>query len=298
MKASERDGHKSLSPSLRAERDRRATRQLMMLFSMMLLTGCAVAPLEKSGGLSSYADLSPADGVLTKALVRIDRDKVLAARSVTIVPTTFSAEAERRGLSEKQRALVANVIDRTLCADLTERFRVVPVGQSADLTIHAVVTHLNVTDKTVAGASKVASIVPAVAFPGAHVMVPRIPLGLGSLSVEAEARAPTGEQKAAIVWARGANSFTNQPRISEAGDAYDLASDFGDDFGKLLVSAANPFDGHASLPAKGRIDLAFGKEPEETACKAFGRGPGASGLFGAAVAMPPEWTDNGPAHAD
>jgi hypothetical protein len=298
MRACERSSLKILGRSVRAKRDRRATRQLMMLFSMMLLTGCAVAPLEKSGGLSSYADLSPANGVLTKAQVHIDREKVLSARSVTIVPTTFSAEAERRGLSEKQRTLVANVIDRTLCADLTERFRVVPPGQQADLTIHAVVTHFDLTDKTVAGASKVASIVPAVAFPGAHVMVPRIPLGLGSLSVEAEARGPTGEQKAAIVWARGANSFTNQPRVSEAGDAYDLASDFGDDFGKLLVSAVNPFDGHASLPTKGRIDLAFGKEPEEAACKIFGRGPGALGLFGAAIAMPPEWTDNGPAHAD
>jgi Protein of unknown function (DUF3313) len=298
MKASERGSLEIPDPPLRAERAKQATRLLTVFWSMMMLTGCAVAPLERSGGLSSYADLSPADGMLTKAQVRIDREKVLAARSVTIVPTTFSAAAERRGLSEKQRTLVANVIDRTLCADLTERFRVVPAGQHADLTIHAVVTHLNITDKSVAAASKVASIVPAVAFPNAHVMVPRIPLGLGSLSIEAEARAPAGEQQAAIVWARGANSFTNQPRISEAGDAYDLASDFGDDFSKLLVSAANPFDGHVSLPAKERIDLALGKEPEEAACKIFGRGPGVLGMLGAAVAMPPEWTDNGPAQAD
>jgi hypothetical protein len=75
MKTSERGGPEILNRSWRAEKDRRATRLLAVFFSMMMLTGCAVAPLEKSGGLSSYADLSPADGVLTKAQVHIDRKK-------------------------------------------------------------------------------------------------------------------------------------------------------------------------------------------------------------------------------
>jgi hypothetical protein len=33
-----------------------------------------------------------------------------------------------------------------------------------------------------------------------------------------------GRQKAAMVWARGANSLTSRPRVSPAGDADDLAA--------------------------------------------------------------------------
>jgi hypothetical protein len=34
----------------------------------------------------------------------------------------------------------------------------------------------------------------------------------------------TGRQKAAMVWAHGANPLISRPRVSPAGDAYDLAA--------------------------------------------------------------------------
>ena len=54
--------------------------------------------------------------------------------------------------------------------------------------MHATVTHVTVTNPAVAGASKIASIVPRIISAGMPIPAPRIPLGMGSLSVEAEAR--------------------------------------------------------------------------------------------------------------
>lgn len=68
---------------------------------------------------------------------------------------------------------------------------------------------------------------PSILLPSVLVPVPRIPIGLGSLSVEAEARDPRGNQNAAMVWGRGADSFTSAARVSSDGDAYDLATEFG-----------------------------------------------------------------------
>jgi hypothetical protein len=45
---------------------------------------------------------------------------------------------------------------------LGDRFDVVPSGQAADLTVHVTVTHVTVINPAVAGASKVASIVPRI----------------------------------------------------------------------------------------------------------------------------------------
>ena len=42
-----------------------------------------------------------------------------------------------------------------------------------------------------------------------------------------------------MVWARGADIITSKPKVSTAGDAYDLAKAFADDFSKLVVTAAS-----------------------------------------------------------
>ncbi|MGO7331645.1 DUF3313 family protein, partial [Rhizobium leguminosarum] len=73
--------------------------------------------------------------------------------------------------------------------------------------------------------------------------VPRLPLGLGGLSVEAEATTRDGKQLGAMVWAKGANFLTTSARVSKVGDAYSLATSFGDDFSKMLVKGNTPFKG-------------------------------------------------------
>jgi hypothetical protein len=189
--------------------------------ALCLLSGCATAPMTQGGSLASYDNMTPSDGVLTKSLVRVNKDDVLAAKTVRIAPTAFSAAASPV-LDDKQRILVANAVDRSLCVGLSDRFEVVGANETADLTVRATVTQAAATDEVAAGASEIVSIVPTVLSVNVPVPIPRIPIGLGSLTLEAEAIDKTHTQQAAMIWARGADSFTTAPRVSKAADAYDL----------------------------------------------------------------------------
>jgi len=164
------------------------------------------------------------------------------------------------------------------------------------LTVRAFITRIIPTDEIAAAASSVTSVgmtvVKATGVVTAAIPSLRIPIGLGGLALEAEALDRTGSQKAAIIWARGANSFS-RPRASRAGDAYEFASAFGDDFSKLLVTGASPFKTLPSLPTMDGINAALGGAPKESACEAFGRGGGVPGLMGGALGLPPELTDKG-----
>ncbi|WP_316232670.1 DUF3313 domain-containing protein [Bradyrhizobium sp. SZCCHNPS2010] len=256
----------------------------------IMLCGCATAPITQSGALASYQDLAPSNGVLAKSLLHIDKDAVLAAKTVRISPAAFSPTAAP-ALSDEQRKLVANAVNRALCMDLSERFKIVGPGEPADLTTRAVVTQASPTDKVAAGASKVVSVVPSVL--GVPAPVPRLPIGLGSLTIEAEALDQTGRQQAAMVWARGADSFTNSPTVSSAGDAYELAVAFGGDFGQLLVTGETPFGKPPKLPSFDKMGSSLGGKPKYAACEMFGRDPGLVGLVANRLGAPPEWSDKG-----
>ncbi|ANV99625.1 DUF3313 domain-containing protein [Bradyrhizobium icense] len=272
-------------------------RRAALAAALCLVTaGCATAPLNRAGSLATYDDLKASDGVLTKSVLRVDKDYVLAAKTVRLVPTRFSATAAAGvPFSEDQRRLIGNAIDRAVCVGLSERFQIVGGAEQSDLIAHAVITHAAPTDPAAAGASKVVSVVPTILLPGVPVPVPRIPIGLGSLSVEAEAKDLRGKQKAAMVWGRGANSFTSAGRVSADGDAYDLASAFGADFSKLLVSGNSPFGTGPSLPSAESLSTTLGGAPKQAACEAFGRAPGVAGLIGERIGVPPDWTDKGTA---
>ncbi|UFZ03903.1 DUF3313 domain-containing protein [Bradyrhizobium ontarionense] len=272
-----------------------AITRLAMLCAALGLSGCATAPMTQSGALASYQTLSPSNGVLAKSLLNVDKDTVLAAQTVRIMPTSFSGDAGAV-LSEPQRRLVANAVDRALCLNLSERFAVVAPNERADLTTRTFITQATPTDPIAAGASKVVSAVPGAL--GVPVPVPRLPIGLGSLSIEAEALDRKGRQQAAMVWARGANSFTNSPVLSQAGDAYDLASSFSADFGQMLVTGETPFGKAPKLPSIERIGAALGGKPKNAACEAFGRDPGLVGMVANRLGAPPEWVDNGAAPQD
>ena len=267
-------------------------RMAPLLACGIVLAGCASATLDEAGHLRSYADLRQDDGLLTKSLVSVDKPRVLAARTVNIVPTAFAA-APDASFTPEQRGLVTNAIDRSLCEGLSERFTVVPLWEPADLTVHATITHAIPTSKIAAGLSKGASVASAVLLPEVPVPVPRIPFGLGSLSVEAEASDLAGEQRAAMVWARGANALTDPGPIADNGDAYTLAGAFGGDFSSLLVTGASPFQAGLGLPSMQAVGTYFGKEPKYAACKAFGRNPGVIGTIGNVVGVPPSWADGG-----
>ncbi len=258
-----------------------------------MIAGCAAAPLERAGSLASYDNLTPSDGLLTKSQLRISKADVLAAKTARIEPTAVTAAAASQPISQQHRTLIKNAVNRAMCLALSERFRIVSPTEAADLNVRAIITHIAPTDATAAGVSKVVSVVPSIVAPGVPIPVPRLPIGLGSLSVEAEARDRSGNQQAAMIWARGANSFTSAPRVSSDGDAYDLADAFGNDFGRFLVTAESPFGKVPAPPSADRLSVSLGGAPKEAICETFGRAPGLAGLVGERIGLPPDWTDRG-----
>jgi hypothetical protein len=86
--------------------------------------------------------------------------------------------------------------------------------------------------------------------------------------------------------------LTNSPRVSKAGDAYDLAGDFGADFSKLLVTGKNPFKRGVSFPSMQSVNSSLGGAPKNVACDAFGRTGVTAFLGGKLLGTPPEWTDD------
>jgi hypothetical protein len=186
------------------------------------------------------------------------------------------------------RALVANVINRALCVGVSDRFAVVGRREDADLVVSSTITRIVATDTAMAGLSTATSLGASVF---SSVPVPRLPMGLGGLSVEAEATTRDGKQVGAMVWARGANFVTTGARVSQVGDAYSLAANFGDDFSKMLVTGETPFKGLPKIPSGQKIKSNLGGKPKYHACEKFGRSPGLVGLAASQFGMPPSWTE-------
>lgn len=253
-----------------------------------LLSACATVPLNEGASLSSYAEMTASGTAITKAKIHVDSTAVLAARTVRIVPT--SVQLRTGSFDPKELALVTNTIDRDLCSGLSDRFEVVGPDQPADLVVRATVIAIVPTDQVAAATSTVASLGATVLSP---VPIPRLPLGLGGLSVEAEATVSDGSQEAAMLWSRGADMITTRARVSAVGDAYSLSSAFADDFSRMLVSGKDPFKGLPPLPSMQRINAALGGDPKHATCKVYGRAPGLVGVIGGRFGMPPDWTDKG-----
>ncbi len=258
------------------------------LLAMPLLTACTTVPLKEGGTLSSYSRLSPEKGKLSKRRTYVDSAALSPLRTATIIPTSLTQAAALRVQTPDDRRLVTNILDRSLCISLSDRFYMVPFGQSADVTVRAVVTDIIPTDKVAAGASTALTLGTAVALPLA---APRLPIGLGGIAIEAEAVGQHGNQLAATVWARGANSISSTPQVSEVGDAYALAATFGSEFAKLLVDGKDRNGPDLSLPSAHRVQSWFGGKPRHAACDTFGRSPGVAGRIANRLGAPPNWTD-------
>jgi hypothetical protein len=281
-------------------------RSCLMLSLLPLVSACATVPLQQTGSLSSYEGLQPADSKFNgrKSRVHVDKDAVLAAKTVFIVPTSYSADAALAKLSARDRRLVANAVDRSVCIALSDRFHIVSSPHTADLAVHVTIASIVPTDEVAAATSTVIdvgkSVLSHTGVLETSVPIPsvRVPIGLGGIALEGEAVDPTGRQKAAMLWAKGASSFFgNATRVSRVGDAYELASDFGDDFSELMVTGEDPFRFKwPELPYMHRLKSKFGAAPKEAVCDAFGR-QGVTDMVAGKFGFPPEWTDDG-AQAD
>ncbi|MDW5315873.1 DUF3313 domain-containing protein [Rhizobium sp. PL01] len=260
----------------------------------MVPAACTSVPLKEGGTLTSYTQLSPVKGKFTKSRTFVDSKGLATVITVSIVPTMFTLEAASRIKAPQDRALVTNALDRAVCVSLSDKYQIVHAGQPADLTVRTVVTDIVATNKTMAGVSTAVSLGSNIALP---VGIPRLPVGLGGLAVEAEATDFTGIQRVAVVWSKGANSITNSARASEVGDAYSLASNFGKYLSRMLVSGEEPKGLDLSLPSAHRVNSVLGGKPKFAACDVFGRSPGLAGIVADKVGAPPQWTDKQPKSA-
>lgn len=265
----------------------------LLLVVALGLAGCSSVPLAESGSLSSYSSLGPVEGHLSKSRSYLDTPALVASQSVAITPTRLSPLAYSKIHDAGNDRLVSNALDRAMCVDLSDRYRVVGPGEPADITVRAVITDIVPTGKAAAGLSTVATLGTSVVLP---VGVPRLPIGLGGLAVEAEAVDATGVQRAAIVWSRGANSITNTARVSEVGDAYSLASSFAGDFSEMLVKGRRSRGLDLSIPSGQKLKSQLGGKPKNAACEAYGRAPGIGGALAGVVGAPPSWTDHAATH--
>lgn len=280
-------------------RPRSKSGPIFALATVSLLPACASAPLVPGSGIVPYEQMAPSDGLLTKSRIFVKKEHVLAARTINIQPTAFPVSVGQK-LSDKQRALVANAISRSLCVNLSDRFEVVTPTEPADLYVRVAVTQATETDEIAAGISAAASLGMNFVETAVPIPTPRIPIGLGNLSIEAEAIDQAGKAQASMLWGRGATAFFSSPKASKASDAYDLAEAFGEDFGALLVKGQSPFDSGfeiPSLPSWQKINATMGFASKYAACENYGRFPGIAGVVGGQLGLPPEWTDSGAKHA-
>lgn len=253
--------------------------------------GCASVPLKEAGTLTSYSNLGAPKGKLSKSRLYVDGQHLTSAKTISIVPSSFAFSAASRVKSDAERQMVSNALDRALCVALSDKYQLVSAGQPADITIRSVVTDIVPTNKAMAGVATAVTVGSGFVLP---IGVPRLPVGLGGLAVEAEAVDAGGVQRGAMVWARGANSFQNKPRVSEVGDAYSLASSFSNDFSRMLITGKEPKGLNLSLPSRQRLQFLLGGKPKYAACEAFGRAPGLVGAVAANYGAPPQWTDKKP----
>ncbi|ARO24577.1 DUF3313 domain-containing protein [Rhizobium sp. S9] len=277
--------------SFLSKRVSRAFSLVLPLALAVAAAGCSSVPLKEGGTLTSYSHLGPAKGKLSKSRVYVDGLSLAPIKTVAIEPTSFAFSAATRIKSPEDRAMVSNALDRALCISLTDRYQMVASGEPADLTIRSVVTDIVPTNKTMAGVSTVVTVGTGLALP---VGVPRLPVGLGGLAVEAEAVDKSGAQRAAMVWARGANSLQNNPRVSEVGDAYALAGKFSSEFSRMLIAGREPKGLDLRVPSRQRMKSWLGGKPKYVACDAFGREPGLVGMVAAKYGAPPQWTEKKP----
>ncbi|KXG84123.1 DUF3313 domain-containing protein [Agrobacterium bohemicum] len=260
----------------------------LLSLSLLPIVGCASVSLEQANSLTSYEGLTSNNGRSTKANYKVSSGDLATTKTIYIEPTMVSGAALHSIKKSSDRALVANVISRALCVGVSDRFEVVSRREDADLVVHATITQIVPTNATMAGLSTATSLGASIFSP---VPVPRLPMGLGGLSVEAEATMRDGKQVGAMVWARGANFVTTSARVSQIGDAYSLAASFGGDFSKMLVTGKTPFKGLPKIPSGQKIKSGLGGKPKYPACDMFGRSPGLTDLAASQVGMPPSWTD-------
>ncbi len=246
---------------------------------VLFLAGCASVDTTPSPGLLAGQSqaLVASEGLRAKARFHVDADAVRAARTLRIEPSLFEPGLVAN-VTDRQREVVSQTLNQSLCQQLSRRFEIVAPGAPADLVVRAHITRVAATGAGASAVSTVGGFLSPIPF------TPRLPVGLGSLVVEGSASDRQGAAKAVLVWGRGADMFTTNARASSIGDAFTLARAFSKDFAKLLIRAGDPFASASGAAARPK------RKPAATECAAWGDSPGAAGFISGQLGLPPEMT--------
>jgi hypothetical protein len=129
---------------------------MLCIGSALVVASFAGVSSRQSAPLRSYEGIAESGGALTKAKLRVGPAHVFATQAARVIPTSvwiYKDTVDSAGLG-----LVANALDRALCAGLSNRFEVVAANKPADLVVHATVTDIVATDATAAEGSSVAKL--------------------------------------------------------------------------------------------------------------------------------------------
>jgi hypothetical protein len=189
------------------------------------------------------------------------------------------------GLSEGQKILLLNKLQRDLCNRLAGSFLITTESGPETYRLRAAITQLSQTSSLALAATAPLRFVSPISV--------RLPIGLGGLEVQMEILDPHGATQAAMVWRKRADIVDDGPAISSIGDAYQEAADAAGDFAGL-VATARPGDQVRKVGSMVSPLLAGGRK--DPLCKRYGEDNSMAG--GAASILsrgltPPEWTDKG-----
>jgi hypothetical protein len=204
---------------------------LCIIASVLLLSACAGVPKNQKEGIKTERELSKVREERNASMQKfVNVAAVESARSLGLPSVKIADGVINEKITQGQADLVSNRAGREVCKDLANYFEMRETD-TADLKLQIIVTAINPTNAGASGASSVVGVF----VPGPF----RLPIGLGGLAVDGSAEDLAGKQMIVTKWAKGANSFTNDAKVSSIGDAYQLAAGFAEAFSKLLINPGN-----------------------------------------------------------
>lgn len=249
-----------------------------LALAALLLQACASAPKDRAVGIASTQTLETIrDDSYAKAERYLDVEAVRLAARVGLPRVALADGALGEGISAAQGALVANQAARQVCTNLAPFLRFDEAA--AELAIELQVTAIRPTSSGASGVSAVLGVF----VPGPF----RLPAGLGGFAADGVARRG-GEDVLVLRWAEGASALGDDAKISSIGDAYQLASQFADDFTGNLIDPKGK-DGERRLRLESALVAA-----NRTLCEArFGKANIAGRGVSLLLPLSPEAIDSG-----
>jgi hypothetical protein len=192
------------------------------------LAACATKAPRPSGFLTSYSGLENKKALRAGMEVRRDPRALAQVSKVAIAEPVIAPGVDVAWMTDKSREAVLREIEAQLCFELSERYEIVEKPGPDAALVRSAVTRVRSTG----AAGSAASAIAGVFIPGPIGV--RMPGATGGLAAEAE-MLRGGRQVAAIIWSRNANTIgTDNPSLSEIGDALQFAEPFGDAVGKTM----------------------------------------------------------------